>query len=88
MRRRADDQREEGRKDADQGDPRRPGERGGDEGADGEQTDEGDVAAEDREDDGDTGDPDQRHQGGDRLGMVRTLAARARLKFVDSWFWH
>ena len=88
VRRRADDEREEGRQDADQGDSRRPGEGSGDERADGEQPDEGDVAAEDGEEDGDGGDPEQGDHRGDRLGAVGALAAASELKVVVSWFWH
>ena len=88
VRRRADDEGEEGGQDADQRDPRGAGEGGGDEGGDGQQPDERDVPAVDGEDDRHRRGPDESDQGRHGLGPVDAGAPGGGLKLLVSWFGH
>ncbi len=62
--------------------------RGGDEGSDGQEADQRDVPPVNGEDDRHRGNPQQRHQGRDRLGAIGPMASGSRLKFLFAWFGH
>ncbi len=88
VRRRADDEREEGRQQPDDQDARGPGERGGDEGGDGQEADEGDIAPVDGEDDRHGRHPEERQERGDGLGAIGPVATSRRLELLFACLGH
>ncbi len=84
----AEDEGEEGGQEPHHRDPRGAGERGGDEGGDGQEADQRDVPPVDGEHDGHRGDPQERDEGCHGLGTVGAGAPGGGLKLLVSLVGH